>query len=124
MSKSKKAALISALVFPGAGHLYLKKYLSGALFVVVTLGSLSYLIVKTVEIALQITEDIQAGKVQLTVMEITELVSKQTSGSEAQLYDIATAVIFIFWLAGIVDSYRIGRVQDKKSGLQVGSSVQ
>ena len=114
MSKSKKAALISALVFPGAGHLYLKKYLSGAILVGATLGSLSYLIVKTVEITLQITEEIQAGKVQLNVMEITELVSKQTAGSEAQLYDVATAVIFISWLVGIIDSYRIGRVQDNE----------
>ena len=113
MNKSKKAALISALVFPGAGHLYLKKYLSGTILLGATLGSLSYLIVKTVEITLQITEEIQAGKVQLNVMEITELVSKQTAGSEAQLYDIATAVIFISWLVGIIDSYRIGRVQDK-----------
>ena len=113
MNKSKKAALISALVFPGAGHLYLKKYLSGTIFLGATLGSLSYLIVKTVEITLQITEEIQAGKVQLNVMEITELVSKQTAGSEAQLYDIATAVIFISWLVGIIDSYRIGRIQDK-----------
>ena len=113
MNKSKKAALISALVFPGAGHLYLKKYLSGTILLGATLGSLSYLIVKTVEITLQITEEIQAGKVQLNVMEITELVSKQTAGSEAQLYDIATAVIFISWLVGIIDSYRIGRIQDK-----------
>ena len=115
MNKSKKAALISALVFPGAGHLYLKKYLSGAILVGATLGSLSYLITKIVEITLQITEEIQAGKVQLNAMEITELVSKQTSGSEAQLYDIATAVIFISWLVGIIDSYRIGRMPDKKS---------
>ena len=113
MNKSKKAALISALVFPGAGHLYLKKYLSGTILLGATLGSLSYLIVKTVEITLQITEEIQAGKVQLNVMEITELVSEQTAGSEAQLYDIATAVIFISWLVGIIDSYRIGRIQDK-----------
>lgn len=121
MSKSNKAVLISALVFPGAGHLYLKKYLSGAILVGATLGSLSYLIVKATEIALQIAEEIQIGKVQLNVMDITELVSKQTAGSEAQLYDIATAVIFISWVIGIIDSYRIGRVQDKKFELQVSS---
>ena len=123
MSKSKKAALISALVFPGAGHLYLKKYLSGAILVGATSGSLYYLISKTVERALLIAEEIQAGKVQLNVAEITELVSKQATGSEAQLYDIATAVIFISWLAGIIDSYRIGRVQENKSKMQVSSSV-
>ena len=39
-------------------------------------------------------------------------------GTEAQLLNIAAAVLFISWLIGIVDSYRVGRAQDKK--LDVG----
>jgi hypothetical protein len=30
MNKSTKAALLSTFVFPGAGHLYLKKYIPAA----------------------------------------------------------------------------------------------
>lgn len=113
MNKSTKAVLLSALVFPGTGHFFLKKYISGAVLVSAALGSLYYLITKTVEISLQITEKIQSGEVQLDVVGITELVSKQLSGAETQAYNIATAVLLISWLVGIIDSYRIGRVKNK-----------
>jgi hypothetical protein len=66
------------------------------------------------ERALQITEKIQSGDVQLDVTAITELVSKQSIGTEAHLLNIATAAFIICWLIGIIDSYRVGCVQDKK----------
>jgi len=113
MNKSTKAVLLSALVFPGAGHFFLKKYISGAVLVGAALGSLYYLITKTVERALQISEKIQSGEVQLDVVGISELVSKQISGTETQAQNIATAVLFISWLVGVIDSYRAGRVQNE-----------
>ena len=113
MSKSIKAALLSALVFPGAGHFFLKKYISGLVIVSASLGSLYYLITKTIERALLISEKIQSGEMPLDVVAITELVSKQLPGSEAQAQSIATTVLLISWLVGIIDSYRVGRVKNK-----------
>ena len=55
MKKSMKAALLSAFVFPGAGHFFLKKHITG------------------------------------TVL----------------------AVFIISLFVGIIDSYRVGRIQDK-----------
>ena len=108
-----KAALLSAFVFPGVGHFLLKKYIRGAALAGTAFAGLYLLIAKTVETALQITEKIQSGEVQLDATTITELVSKQAMGTEAQLLNIAAAVLFISWLIGIVDSYRVGRAQDK-----------
>ncbi len=118
MNKTMKAALLSAFVFPGVGHFLLKKYIRGAVLAGTAFAGLYFLIAKTVETALQITEKIQSGEVQLDATTITELVSKQAMGTEAQLLNIAAAVLFISWLIGIVDSYRVGRAQDKK--LDVG----
>ncbi len=73
------------------------------------------MIAKTVERALQIAEEIQSGEVQLDAATITELVSKQAIGTEAQLLNIAVAILLISWLIGIVDSYRVGRAQDKNA---------
>ncbi len=113
MNKPMKAALLSAFVFPGVGHFLLKKYIPGAVLAGTAFAGLYFLIAKTVERALQITEKIQSGEVQLDVGTITELVSKQATDTEAQLLSIAAAVLFISWLIGIVDSYRVGRAQDK-----------
>ncbi len=112
MKKSTKAALLSAFVFPGAGHIFLKKYIPGVALVGASLGGIYYLTSKTVEKGLRIAEIIQSGDVQLDVAAITELVSKQPTSTEAQLINIATVILIISWLIGIVDSYRVGRLQD------------
>lgn len=112
MKKSTKAALLSAFVLPGAGHIYLKKYIPGVVLVCGSLGSIYYLTSKTVEKGLRIAEIIRSGDVQLDISAITELVSTQATGNETQLINIASAILIISWLIGIVDSYRVGRSQD------------
>ena len=111
MSKTMKAALLSAFVFPGAGHFFLKKHITGTLLAGAAFASLYWVISKMVERALQIAEKIQSGEVQLDVAAITELISKQPTGTDAQLLNIAWTVLIISWLIGIVDSYRVGRIQ-------------
>ena len=113
MKKSIKAALLSALVFPGAGHIYLKKYKSSVILIGASLFGLYYIISNVVEKSLQIVEKIQSGVVPLNATTVSELLSKQTSGAEAQLLDVATVVIIVCWLVGIIDSYRVGGAQGK-----------
>ncbi len=114
MAKSTKAALLSALIFPGAGHFMLKRYVSSAVLAGAALSGLYYLVSETVERAMQISEKIQSGEIQIDVAEITALVSKQSTGAEAHTLNIATTVLIISWLIGIVDSYRVGQQQDKE----------
>jgi hypothetical protein len=113
MSKAIKAALLSAFVFPGTGHFFLKKYTTGTLLAVAAFTSLYVVVSGIVEKALQIVEKIQLGEVQLDVAAIAELLSKQPTGSDAQLFSIAWTVFLISWFISIVDSYRIGCKQDK-----------
>jgi len=107
-----KSALLSAFIFPGVGHIYLKRYIAGALLAGTAFIALYFVITAAVERALQIVDKIQSGEIQPDVEVITELVAKQPIGTEAQLTTIAMAVLIIAWLIGIVDSYRIGRLQD------------
>lgn len=113
MKKSTAAALLSAFVFPGAGHLYLKKYIRGIVLIGASLVAVYYVITKSVESALQIVDKIQTGDVPLDATTITELVSQQSLGTDSQLINIATLAVIICWGIGIIDSYRVGRVRDK-----------
>jgi hypothetical protein len=113
MKKSTKAVLLSTFVFPGLGHFVLNKYKHGIVLAGISFAGMYYLVSKTVEKALHIAEKIQSGDVRLDTEGIAELVSKQATGAETQLLDIATYTIIICWLIGIVDSYRAGSVQDK-----------
>jgi len=101
--------LLSALVFPGAGHLVLKKYVSAAILAGIAFGGVYYLTKTMLEKALQITTKIQTGEVPLDVAGISELISTHSNSVETLQINIATTAFIVVWLVGIIDSYRIGR---------------
>lgn len=114
MKKSTKAVLLSALVFPGSGHIYLKRYVAGAVLVSASFAVIIYTITKTTEKALSIADKIQNGNVPLDIEAITELVSKQSSGSDILLLNIATTALIVFWIIGVFDSFRVGCKRNEK----------
>ena len=111
MGQSLKAALLSAFAFPGSGHFFLKKRVHAALLAAVSIACVYALLSTAVEIAQEISLKIQSGEIPLDVIRITEEISKQRASGGTQIANIATYVLVICWLVGIVDSYRLGRLQ-------------
>ena len=114
MKRSTKAALLSGLIFPGIGHLYLKRYVHGIILCVVSASAIYYIVSVAVTMALEVAEKIQSesGVVALDIAAITDLVSQQSSGVE-QPINIASVALVVFWVIGIADSYRQGRAGEK-----------
>jgi hypothetical protein len=112
MKRSTKAALLSGLVFPGLGHIYLKRYAQGRLLVFGAALAIYFVVSTAVHTALDVVEKIEGGGVPLDVKAITDLVSQQSRGTE-QLTNIATIAFLAFWAIGIADSYRVGRAQER-----------
>ena len=108
MNRSLKAVLLSALVFPGAGHFSLNKPVLGGLISVATIICLYFLLTTAVEIAQQISLEIQSGAVQFDVAKISEKVSQDLAGSDGQGINIPLFLLVVCWLVGIADSVRIG----------------
>ena len=113
MKKSTKAALLSALVIPGAGHIYLKKYFPGAALIGVTCAGLYYLISGAVAQASQILAQIQSSAIPPDIATITDLVTKSSSNSQGQLMSNITVIITLCWIGGIIDAYRLGIKTEK-----------
>jgi hypothetical protein len=113
MSQALKAALFSAFVFPGSGHFLLKKPVQGSLLAGVSILCIWALLSTALEKAQEISLKIQSGEIPLDISRITEEVSKQVAGGGSQLADIATYVLLVCWLVGIVDSYRVGWLRDR-----------
>ena len=113
MSKSLKAVLFSAFVFPGSGHLYLRKPVQGSLLVVVSIACITILLSIALEKAQQISDKILSGEIPLDVTRITEEITSRASTGGTQWADISTYLLLVCWLVGMVDSYRLGRLQDK-----------
>jgi hypothetical protein len=114
MSKSLRAALLSALILPGVGHFWLKKPLQGALLSGITIVSLYVLLSTVVDIAQRLSIRIQSGEIPLDVTTISELISQQMAGHNGQLINIPTLLLIICWTVGVLDSFRIGRLEEKK----------
>ena len=113
MKRSTKAVLLSAFVFPGVGHLYLRKFVIGTVLSGGSAGALYYIISSAVSKALEIAETIQSEGVPLDVDAIVSLVTEQSHGAESISLSIATIALIAFWVIGIVDLYRVGRVLEK-----------
>ncbi|MCP4471602.1 MAG: hypothetical protein GY815_13130 [Gammaproteobacteria bacterium] len=113
MTPPLKATLISALVFPGGGHFYLKKPFLGALLTGISLVCIYLLLSTAMEAAQVISLKIQSGEIPLDVMRIREEIYKQTAASGSTTTEVATWLLVACWLVGIADSFRLGRQQEQ-----------
>lgn len=113
MNKATKAALLSALVFPGAGHLYLKRWLTGALLAGVAVYAVYTIASVMLRVTRHIARQVESGAVSADVETLTQLVTQQLSDSE-QATDMATTVLIGCWVIGIVGAYLQGRLQDRR----------
>ena len=117
MKRSSKAALLSAFVFPGAGHLYLKRYLSGAFLSAGAASALYILVSDVVRRAYEIVTKIQTGEAPPDLEAIIGLVSEQSHVTESSALSIAGLVLIGLWLIGVVDSYWRGGTEEKADQL-------
>lgn len=117
MKKSTVAALLSALVFPGAGQLILKRYFRGLILAAVAIASLYALTVDVVERAKSISDKLMAGDVPIDAAVISEMVAGSTAGSDTLSLKIATLALTAAWLLAVVDAVFIGnrRVGEDKA---------
>lgn len=113
MKKATKAALLSGLVFPGLGNLYLKHWRSGVLLAGVAGYALYAFVAAVMRIALDVSAKIENGMVPADTESVTLLVTQQLAAVE-QVTNIASLALVGCWLIGIVSAYWLGRVQDLK----------
>lgn len=109
MKTSVKAALLSALVFPGVGQIvngYKKK---GWAFVISTVTLLVLIILKLVLQALQVIDEMHSRGVPVDANEISKLSSEMFSSSGNILLNSLLLVLITTWLVSIVDAYISGK---------------
>lgn len=108
MKKPLKAALFSALLFPGAGQLLLKKYTSAIFYASFAFIGLYLLLSNLLTRAQEIIDKIQRGEVAFDLVVISELISQQTANATESL-NPAVMIFLIAWLVSIVEAYRVAK---------------
>jgi hypothetical protein len=104
MHKATKAALISALIFPGCGHFYLKSKLRGMIFTFFSAGCLYVLITDLVSIADYISGKILSGDMPLDISRLMAEISLQLNGSASGSLNMASLLLLGCWAIAIIDS--------------------
>ena len=111
MKVATKAALFSAIVFPGAGYFIVKKNVQGSVALLVTLTGLAIMMVEAYQKAQIIAEKIVAGTIPLDILIIREQIILTPGNLTPEEVTYLSFAIGAVWLFGIVDCYRIGRAQ-------------
>lgn len=107
MKPTSKAALVSALIFPGLGHLVLKRPLRGCLFIVPALLAIGFLLRTTLELANQLVDEINSGKLAIDPFRIIERI--HAAGVDNPATNAASLVILLCWAGSVADAYWLGR---------------
>lgn len=101
------AALLSGLVFPGTGQLYLKRITRGLAFIVPTALSASILFQSLFARAADLLGRIESGSVPLNAEALEFALSQQPD--PGILVSLSGWLLLVLWLASVADAWRLGR---------------
>jgi DMSO reductase anchor subunit len=112
MKKSLKGALLSAIVYPGVGQLWLKCYFRGLALIIAVSASLTVIAMKAMQQAYSILEKIETegGKVDLAA--ILSQTSRASVTPDDFMTKAASTMLVLCWIIGIVDAYMVGRKRE------------
>jgi hypothetical protein len=109
MQRSVSAALLSAFVFPGAGHLYLRRPARACLFLVPALVAAIWYFSDLMTRASRLADQVLAGTLPLDPAAIAARLDAQGPGSPA--VTICGVVLVVCWVGSIVDSFIVARAR-------------
>jgi hypothetical protein len=117
MKSSLKGALLSGLVLPGLGQLWLKQYAKGAALIIAVSAAMALIVAKAARHALTILEQAEAtGTVDMVA--IVNSASRASARPDDWQTTVAMAVLVICWVAGVVDAYLAGKKLDRQQRQQ------
>lgn len=111
MSRSTNAVLLSALVLPGAGHLYLKHYPRGIALIATSLVCFGILAERAAQQASIILDKLVSEGGAVDPGRLADLVAQASNSPASIVVKIASLALAACWVAGIVDAYRLGKRQ-------------
>ena len=109
MKSSSKAALLSALVFPGAGQISAGHNRRGWIIIAATITVMSLLIRGALQKAQQIIEQMQKSGVVMDMESISKAAAQASGFSDNLFLNILLISLIIIWLFSVLDAYRLAQ---------------
>ncbi|HNY49067.1 MAG TPA: DUF5683 domain-containing protein [Smithella sp.] len=114
MNLSTRAALLNALLFPGWGHLYLKKYWRGIFIIIGVLVGLLSIVWSMTQVTLEILKTTPVPKGAVNPAIIMDLTMKTLQSANYSQIRPVTFLIIVLWILSIIDAYQLGKKEMAK----------
>lgn len=123
MKNSVKAALLSGLIFPGLGQLKLKHRARGITLMFIVLASLLVIVIRSVQQALAVLENIELVDGEIDIGSILNSVTQESTTFDSLILHLASSLIILCWVIGVIDAYRLGKRRDLEEQKSQGTNV-
>lgn len=123
MNLTTRAILFNALLLPGWGEIYLKKYKRGVLIVFGILAGILYLVWSIIQSTLNILKIAPPEKGTVTLESIIKLTIDSIKG--LNLLNILLILFFmvLLWILSIIDVYLLGKEKMAKVSMPPEESI-
>ena len=106
MNISLKAILLSAFVYPGAGHFILKKYVTGSIFFTFFSVILYFVVSDMLERVNLVIEQVKQGELPLDFAVLSEEISKSSFDMNAESPHVLLYLMIAVWVFAMWDAFR------------------
>jgi hypothetical protein len=111
MNLATRAALFNALLFPGWGHFYLKRYKRGLMFIVPVLAGMLSLCWAVVQVAITILKANPIKKSAVDINAVLQLSANATKAIDLNTISLILLLMILLWVISIIDAYQLGKKQ-------------
>lgn len=108
MNKAIKAALLSALIFPGVGQISAGYKKRGWIIIGVDVVLLYFIIREIMQKAHKVIAEMQKNGSAMDIESISNATSKLSGFSDNVFLNILLIILIISWFYSIFDAYRVG----------------
>ncbi|HKJ64831.1 MAG TPA: hypothetical protein VJ969_05490 [Desulfopila sp.] len=113
MNNAWKAALLSALVIPGLGQLFLKSNVRGSIMITTVVLILVALSLKIIGVALAILAEIEKNTAILSAANIVTIGWQAVKSSGGPAFSVLLVILLACWVYSSIDAYLLGNRIDR-----------
>ena len=124
MDTATKAALFNALLFPGWGQFYLKRYKRGLVFLLPVLFGIIVLTWMVVHVGANIIKAAPFKKGTVQLAQVIDVTLRALKTIDLRYFLFVLLLIAVLWLLSIIDAYQLGKkmMPSAKTDAEQGSS--
>ena len=115
MNPAIRAALYSAVLFPGCGQLYLKRYKKGIIFILSTLSGMLSLGWVIIAAGLSIIKSAPFKKGSVQFADVISVTVKAFQAINFNYFILMILLMMALWILSIADAYQTGKKQETDS---------